>query len=215
MSTLSQQMQGAMNQSLKTARIDTMIKNAKGAMIDAANRIEKRPSLKGCDALEKTSGHSLIKANKDDSGFQMMGMALGGGSALEVAADIAVDTYSNRRATQIRPQDERELSPKEEARIRQDNMNDLKKFFSVAEQLETLELLKDTCDNDQISPNSNGYWNAIINTDKNDIVGVQFEETGMQPSLKKSMPAVDKMKAECEALQFSQSPKMKYTPQYA
>lgn len=176
MTQLSSQMQGKMNQSLKTARIDTMIQNAKGAMIDAANRIEKRPSLKGCVALKKTQSHNLIKSNKDDSSFQMMQMAISGGGVAEIAADVAVDTYANRKATQMRPQDSVKLTPKQEAKIRDDNMNDMKLFFSVAEQLETLEFLKQNSGHEMSAD-----LHAVIDTKNNEIVGVKFEQHSMTP----------------------------------
>lgn len=207
MTALSQQMQGAMNQKLKTARIDTMISNAKGAMIDAANRIEKRPSLDGCNALEKTSNHSLIKANKDDSTFQFMQMAATGGSALEMAADVAMDTYANRKATQIRPQDSIELSPKHEAQIRQDNANDMKLFFSIADQLSNLEFLKENSGIDNKSD-----LHAVIDTNSDEIIGVKdmkFEQHGMTPKFNPNMTPEEVQKLEKKntknRIQFTQN----------
>lgn len=193
MSTLGNQMQTAMNQRFTIKRLDTMLHNVKGAMIDAANRIEKRPSLKGCDALEKTQTHSLIIANKDDSGFNMMQIAVGGGSLLSAAADVAVDAYANRKETMVRMQDFEKLTPKQEMKIREDNKNDLEIFFNMEQKLMELEAFQ-----------SCGVKDIRIDRDTNAIF--PWEELASPKFNKKLSP--DEMAAlEQTVLQFTNSPR--------
>lgn len=192
MSTLTNQMQAAMNERFTVKRLDTIIHNVKGAMIDAAKRIEKRPSLKGCDALEKTQTHPLIKQNKDDGGFNLMQMAVGGGSFLSAAADVATDMYANRKATQVRLQDFEPLTPKQELSIREANKNDLEIFFNMEQKL--LELA---------AYQSCGVTDIRIDRDSNKIY--PWEELAT-PKFNKKLSPEEIAALEKSALQFANSP---------
>jgi hypothetical protein len=131
MSEFATNMQQAMDQNFTTLRIDAMIEQVERQMIAAADRIEKRPSLDGCDALKKVSSNGLVQRNKDDSGFQMMQMATGGGSMISAIGDVALDAYGSRKATQARPQDTAKLSPKQQGKVKSDNQADLRLFFAM------------------------------------------------------------------------------------
>jgi hypothetical protein len=142
MSHFAQNMQEAMNQDFTTLRVDEMVQQVERQMCAAAERIEKRPSVDGCDALKKTQSHSVVLRNKDDSGFQLMQMATGAGSMASMAADVAVDTYANRKATRARPQDKKQLSPKQKNNIKHDNQTDLRLFQSLEQRVLELYAFK-------------------------------------------------------------------------
>ena len=159
MTVLNEQMQGAMDAHFSNIRIDTMIEKVQGHMLQVAEDIRIRPSFDGCDALEKTQNHSLVKRNKDDSGFKLMEMASGGGSLISMAVGEAVDVYSNRKATQARPQDKKKYSAKQEAAIRDKNCQSLTLFQNLNERLNTLQAFKscgvtrvDIKQNDELRP---------------------------------------------------------------
>lgn len=193
MTALANQMQAAMNERFTIKRLDVMMQQVKGAMIDAANRIEKRPSLKGCDALAKTQSHPLIQQNKDDSGFNMMQMAVGGGSLLSAAADVATDMYANRKETFARPQDFKPLTPKQELSIRESNKNDLAIFFNMEQKLMELAAYQ-----------SCGIKDIRIDRQTNSIY--PWEEMGT-PKFNKKLTPEEIAALEKSALQFANSPR--------
>jgi len=146
MTTFDNQMQNAMNDHFAVVRVDKMIATVEaeiasdlGGMLDASARIEDRPSLDGCKALEKTQSHGLVKASKSNDGFNLMGMALGGGGLLETIADVALDSFVNRKSTRARPQDKQKLKPKNEAKIRAANNDDLGLFFQKERRVFAME----------------------------------------------------------------------------
>lgn len=192
MSALTNQMQTAMNERFTIKRLDVMMQQVKGAMIDAANRIEKRPSLKGCDALQKTQSHALIRQNKDDSGFNIMQMAVGGGSLISTALDVATDMYANRKETRVRLQDIEPLTPKQELAIRDSNRNDLELFFNMEQKL--LELA---------TYQSCGVTDIRIDRDTNVIYPWEAMET---PKFNKKLTPEEIAVLEKSALQFANSP---------
>lgn len=142
MSHFAENMQAAMDENFTTLRVDGMVEQVERQMCAAAERIEKRPSVDGCDALKKTQGHSVVMRSKDDSGFQMMQIATGGGSLASVATDVAIDTYADRKATRARPQDKMKLSQKQTNNIKHDNQTDLRLFFALEQRLLTLQAFK-------------------------------------------------------------------------
>ncbi len=142
MSNISNQMQAVMDKRFTVTRLEVLTKKTEAIMLAAAERIEKRPSLPGCDAMEKTQSHSLVIHNKDDAGATFLNGAVsipGLSSTLDTALDMTEETYGKRRATFERPQDRIELSEKEECQIRTDNQNDLELFFNMEQRLMQLQ----------------------------------------------------------------------------
>jgi len=137
MSALASQMQAKMNQHLAVKRVDTMIKNAERKMLACADRIEKRPSVGGCDALEKVQSHSLVIRSKDSAGSMILGAAMGIpglSDTAEAVVDAGEQLYSDSKMANTRHQDHEEYSDSAIAEIKADNQSDLKAFYQ-AEQL--------------------------------------------------------------------------------
>jgi hypothetical protein len=142
MSNIANQMQAVMDKRFTVTRLEVLTKKTEAIMLAAAERIEKRPSLPGCDALEKTQSHSLVLRDKDDAGATFLNSAVsipGLSATMDTALDISEETYGKRKATFDRSQDRLELSEKEECQIRTENQNDLELFFNMEQRLMQLQ----------------------------------------------------------------------------
>ena len=142
MSAISNNMQAEMNRRFTVTRLDVLTKKTEAIMLAAAERIEKRPSLPGCDALKKTQSHELVLRDKDDAGATFLNGAVsmpGLSAMMDTAVDIVEETYGKRKATFERPQDKISLSPKQECQIRTENQNDLELFYNMEQRLLELQ----------------------------------------------------------------------------
>lgn len=131
MTALTNQMQDKM-----TIRLNELRQKVIGQMTSTGERIKKRPSLPGDEALQKVSNHDVMK--QDDDGFQVLSAAIGLPGLGETAGtmvDVGIDLYADRKATRERPQDRIELSPKQERQIREQNAADLHIFMELDEKL--------------------------------------------------------------------------------
>lgn len=191
MSHFAENMQEAMNENFTTLRVDGMIEQVERQMISTAETIEKRPSVDGCDALKKTQNNSVVKRNKDDSGFQLMQMATAGGSTASMAADMAVDSYANRKATRARPQDKMQLSQKQKNEIKIANQTDLRLFQNLEQRLLTLQAFQ-----------SCGVTNVRLNKKTDQIIPLDEMTT---PEFNKKLTP-DEQQELAKTLNFSNSP---------
>ncbi|PCI00796.1 MAG: hypothetical protein COB76_02745 [Alphaproteobacteria bacterium] len=129
------QLQAQMTVSLNELRAKTATQ-----MIEALDRIEQRPRIKGDGALPTLAGDSRL--NRDTSGGMLIGAAMGipGLSGMtEAAIDIGAELFGSRKATRARPQDNNVLSIKEMATIRDKNKQDIQLFASLGEKLNLLD----------------------------------------------------------------------------
>ena len=134
MSGLSQQMQGKMTLVLNDLRQKTVAR-----MTEAGERIKKRPALKGDDSFTKVQFHQVMQ--KNDDGAMILSAAIGIpglSETADAAMDVAEQLYGDRKATHERPQDKMEFTPKQEAKIRDANAQDLALFEGLGDKLNTL-----------------------------------------------------------------------------
>jgi len=134
MSGLSQQMQGKMTLVLNDLRQKTVAR-----MTEAGERIKKRPALKGDDSFTKVQSHQVMQ--KNDDGAMILSAAIGIpglSETADAAMDVAEQLYGDRKATHERPQDKMEFTPKQEAKIRDANAQDLALFEGLGDKLNTL-----------------------------------------------------------------------------
>ncbi len=134
MTALSNQMQEKMTLCLNQLRQEVITK-----MQGAGERIKQRPAVKGDDSLRQVSGHPVMQ---DDGMGDLLTTALspvpGLSDIVEAGIDIATTTYDEMNAGK-RPQDEVELSPRQEAQIRVANEIDVRQFHSLQVKLFELE----------------------------------------------------------------------------
>lgn len=133
--SLHSQMQQQMNARFTGVRLDTMLRKIQGKMLAAAQRIEARPHVEGCKALDYVSGHQLVIQNKNDPSAMVAGFAMGIpglSETMDTMVDVGEKLYDDLTKN-LRPQDEMKLSPKQEARILQENEADLN-FFRMLEE---------------------------------------------------------------------------------
>ena len=145
MTALSSQMQQKMNEHFTVARIDTLITKTKAIIVNAAQEIERRPSLKGCNALAETSRHPVVIANKDESSATLMSIAApipGLSEFQEAIVNVTEDRISNRKSVHSRPQDLKRYTPKQEREIREEIAKYLAMFRQADEKLQELEAFK-------------------------------------------------------------------------
>lgn len=183
MTQLSQQMQGKMTLVLNELRGKTIAR-----MTEAGERIKKRPALKGDDSFKKVQSHQVMQ--KNDDGAMILSAAIGVpglSETADAALDVAEQLYGDRKATHERPQDKMEFTPKQEAKIRDENAQDLAQFQDLDNKLNTL--------NTYISQ---GYtfgldWNGEL------IPWEQIED----PKHTMKMNPVEEMKLRAEGLDFA------------
>lgn len=139
---MANQMQSRMDDLMTGIRLESALKLVQVQMLAAAERIEKRPALKGCDALKRTQSHTLVQ-NSKDAGPSIMVSAAIGTPGLTDTADAAMDAaeqlYSDGKTGRARVQDRRELTPKQEAQYRDDNKNDLALFLNLENKMLALQ----------------------------------------------------------------------------
>lgn len=154
MTALANQMQEKM-----TVRLNELRGKVIGQMTSTGERIKSRPAVKGDDSFQKIQTHQVMQ--KNDDGATILGAVIGVPGLdpiVEAAVDVAIDAFSDRKATRERPQDLIALSPKQEAQIREKNEDDMKLFQALDEKLNFL--------NSAIS--CGNTW-AMIDTITNDI----------------------------------------------
>jgi|GEM_PF-3349885 len=124
MSNLTNQMQTKMAQSLDHLRTQEM-----GRLKAAGDAIQKLPNINNSiDVVNSNASYSAM--NNDDAAMiviESLGVP-GMDMVSEQVATTTIDFYGDRKATHQRPQDEKPMSLKEEARITREIAQQLKIF---------------------------------------------------------------------------------------
>ena len=129
---LNSQMQAKM-----TMRLTELRGRIMSQMTAAGERIQQRPQLEGDNTWSKIQSHQVMQKNED--GAMVIGFAMGVpglSGAMETVTDVALELYGDRRATYMRPQDDKEYSVKAEAQIREDNDRDYTLFMNLNTKLD-------------------------------------------------------------------------------
>lgn len=134
--SIDQQHRHAEMQAQMTVALEKLRQEVVTQMGDTVERMQKRPRLKGDQALPTIAGDSRL--NRDDSGSMILDAAIGVpglSSGVEAVMNVATELYGSRDATRARPQDKKDLSFKEMASIRDKNKQDLSLYHMLGEKL--------------------------------------------------------------------------------